>query len=400
VKPLRILLVDCDSVRAGERGKAERLAALPDVEVHLLVPRAYTLAGRALRFDPAPPVGYRMTVGALVGHPPARTLFAAGLARALRERPDVVHVTADENFFLAAQVARATRRLAPGALFTFHSWGNILFSRALHPQWIPFLYEFDTWLETGVFRAAAGAAARNREVARVLRARGFRGRIAYIPWGTDVERMGSGDRQSGRRRFGLDGFVVGFLGRLVEEKGLLDLVDACATIRGEVTLAVAGEGPYERTIAASVALGLGGSPTNYTIQMLGNVADRDVPDFLAAIDVLALPSRSTPTWKEQFGRALVEAMAAGVPVVGSDSGAISDVIGDAGLVVPERDPRALGEALARLASDPALRERLARAGRERARREFSWGAFASRTAAFFRSLRGEPVEPGSFEEMP
>ncbi len=91
----------------------------------------------------------------------------------------------------------------------------------------------------------------------------------------------------------------------------------------------------------------------------------DVPRALAEIDTLAAPSLTQPHWKEQFGRVLIEAMACGVPVVGSDSGEIPQVVGDAGLIVPEGDVAALRAALLHLAEDSSLCERLAHAGRAR-----------------------------------
>jgi len=91
---------------------------------------------------------------------------------------------------------------------------------------------------------------------------------------------------------------------------------------------------------------------------------------------LAVPSLTTPTWKEQFGRVIIEAMAARVPVVGSDSGEIPRVIGEAGLVTPEDDPAALTVALQDLIDDEHRRQALATAGRVRALAEFTWAGVA------------------------
>jgi glycosyltransferase involved in cell wall biosynthesis len=103
----------------------------------------------------------------------------------------------------------------------------------------------------------------------------------------------------------------------------------------------------------------------------GGVADTAVPDYLACMDALVLPSRTTPSWAEQFGHVLIEAMAAGVPVVGSSSGAIPEVIGEAGLVFPEGDAAALRAQLATLFDDPALRKRLIERGRARVERLYT-----------------------------
>src|SRR5439155_24004339 len=113
---------------------------------------------------------------------------------------------------------------------------------------------------------------------------------------------------------------------------------------------------------------LGGSG----VHVLRSVSYEQVPAFLRALDVLVLPSVTIlPLHREQFGRVLVEAMAAGVPVVGSTSGAIPEVIGDAGVVVPERDPASLAEAIERVLSDGALCDRLIERGRQAAVSRFS-----------------------------
>ena len=111
-----------------------------------------------------------------------------------------------------------------------------------------------------------------------------------------------------------------------------------------------------------------------------------MPSFLKALDVLVLPSVTIPPLhREQFGRVLVEAMAAGVPVIGSSSGAIPEVIGDAGLVVPEGDPRALAAAIDQVLGDPALRQRLVERGRQRVATRFAWPVVAEQTCELFRS---------------
>jgi glycosyltransferase involved in cell wall biosynthesis len=110
-----------------------------------------------------------------------------------------------------------------------------------------------------------------------------------------------------------------------------------------------------------------------------------MPGLLKSFDVLVLPSVTiVPLHREQFGRVLIEAMAAGVPVVGSSSGAIPEVIGDAGLVVPERDATALAQAIDRVLAEPGLRETLVQRGHERVKRHFAWPVVADQTVDLFR----------------
>jgi len=104
------------------------------------------------------------------------------------------------------------------------------------------------------------------------------------------------------------------------------------------------------------------------------------------LDALVLPSRTRPNWKEQFGRVLVEAMACGVPVIGSDSGEIPHVIGDAGLIFPEEQVEILRAHLARLLGDPGLRADLAQRGRERVLARFTQAQVASQTYQVYQTI--------------
>jgi len=99
-----------------------------------------------------------------------------------------------------------------------------------------------------------------------------------------------------------------------------------------------------------------------------------------------LPSLTRPNWKEQFGRVLIEAMACGVPVIGSDSGEIPNVIGDAGLIFPEGDIVALRDSIARMLADPERRARYAEAGRQRVLAEFTQAQIAAATVRVYREI--------------
>src|SRR5690606_35606391 len=121
------------------------------------------------------------------------------------------------------------------------------------------------------------------------------------------------------------------------------------------------------------------------VRFVGSASQEQLPGLLRDLDVLAVPSLTTAGWVEQFGRVVVEAMAAGVPVVTSDSGALPDVVGDAGVLVPEGDPVALGEALLRVCREPGLWTRLRERGLERAR-ECSWDRVAGRYDEVYRQM--------------
>ena len=180
-----------------------------------------------------------------------------------------------------------------------------------------------------------------------------------------------------------DPFTIGFAGRLIEAKGIRDLLAAVRRLGFPFRLLVVGDGPLRREIEGS-DLGQG------ELELHTGVRSAGMPELYARMDLLVLPSRTTDTWAEQFGKVLCEALLCGTPVVGSSSGEIPWVVETTGggLVFPEGDVEALAGAIAEMRADPAERERLAREGRAGVERHF-----APRVAAreLDRLLRGALV---------
>jgi glycosyltransferase involved in cell wall biosynthesis len=148
-----------------------------------------------------------------------------------------------------------------------------------------------------------------------------------------------------------DAPVVGFLARMTAQKDPLTLVEALSRVKAPFRAALVGDGE----LFAEVRERAGDRAV--VVPFCG------VAPALAAFDLYVLPSVF-----ESFGIAAVEAMGAGLPVIASDVGGLPEVVGDAGVLVPPRDPAALAAALDRLLADPAERRRLGEAGRVRAGR--------------------------------
>jgi glycosyltransferase involved in cell wall biosynthesis len=173
-------------------------------------------------------------------------------------------------------------------------------------------------------------------------------------------------------------------------KGVNILGDALSQLKTENwKLLVVGDGseraPFERALAEHGLL----DRTEFT----GAISYSAVPLLFQKIDILAVPTETTKRIREQFGRVIVEAMASGIPVIGSTCGAIPEVIDTAGLVVREGDAMALAEGLRKLLADPELRERLARAGRRRVEEHYTWERVAEQTYDLYQLvLRTHPVK--------
>jgi glycosyltransferase involved in cell wall biosynthesis len=181
---------------------------------------------------------------------------------------------------------------------------------------------------------------------------------------------------------------LGYVGRLIVDKGLDDALDAMARTRAPVALAIMGEGPHEAALRARVrSLGLEG---RVSFQRWG--APDDVARFIQRLDALILLTRATPTTLEQFGRVIVEAQSCGVPVIGAATGAIPSVIGDGGWVVPERDPQALAQLFDAIASDAEARRLRGLAGRTNVATRFTYDAVARDLADAWIAAAGKAAQ--------
>ena len=384
-RPLRVLVVAHNAVAASNRQRVDALAGQPQTEVTLLTPSWWFEEGGRIEVEVGPaerrvstrPPATTATAAALGGsRPPAwhvgRSLFTGNSTRYVylsrlfglvrRLRPDVIDVHEEPFSFSTLQALLARELLAPRAALVCYSAVNV------RRQWRP-PYR---WVERALLTRADAMYAPSQAVLPVLREKGYAGPAATIPLGIDADRFAAAEPLD------LPGAPprIGFLGRLEPVKGLDILIEALARLATPALLVLAGDGSRREALRRQVETdGLGGR-----VAFIGEVTYDRVPGYLKALDVLVLPSVTIlPEHKEQFGRVLIEAMAAGVPVVGSSSGAIPEVIGDAGLVVPERDPTALANALDRLLGDGELRRALVERGRQRAGSHYAWPAIAART---------------------
>lgn len=310
---IRILHVLCDLSPGG----AERLVLelcrrhAPDI-----APRVATVQGLGALEDDFVAAGFPVVAGGRRRR--GLGLGAIARLRALMRDVDVVHthLFAGDTW---GRIAARTLRDVPVIVTTEHNvnrdetW-QVHVKRALAPG-------------SALVAVSEAVAQHAAHVERI-------GPMRVIPNGVDLDRFGA--------HRGSDGTRVLAIGRRTPQKGFDVLVDA---LPEGLTLDIAGEGPW--------------TTAHPRVRLLGR--REDIPALLATADVLAVPSR----W-EGFGLAAAEGLAAGVPVIASDVDGLREVVGDAGLLVPAEDPRALHAALVALRDDPALRTALGARGRARA----------------------------------
>jgi glycosyltransferase involved in cell wall biosynthesis len=214
-------------------------------------------------------------------------------------------------------------------------------------------------------------------------------RITLVNPGVDTQAFAPGP--SNRGELGLDDheFVILFVGWLLPRKGIDFLVLALRELLNQpelqhmkFRLLVVGSGPGKDRVEALIErAGVGANVT-----FAGSQSYSDMPAIFRAADAFVLPSIATPEWQEQFGMSLIEAMASGVPVVSTYSGAIPEIAGSAAELCQPNDFLALYTALKKLALEPETRENLARLGRERALAHFRQEDYASALSDVYESL--------------
>ncbi len=347
--------------------KLEELAGFPDLELHVVVPPYWRDGRRIQRLERSYTKGYRLQVLPMVLNGHFHVHFYPGLGKLMRAvQPDIVHLDEEPHNLVTWQGMRLAEQVGAKALF--FTWQNL-------NRRYPFPFSA---FEGYNLRRALQAIAGNQEAEAVLRAKGYKGHIHHLPqFGVDP------DLYRAQRETRVEpNLAIGFMGRLVEEKGAHILLRAAAAVDAQWTIRVIGTGPYQAHLERlSKELDIADR-----VQFEAWKPSAAMPSELNRLDVLVLPSLTRRNWKEQFGRVLIEAMACEVPVVGSSSGEIPHLIGDAGLVFPEGDFMALRGLLTRLQRDPGLRQDLGQRGRKRVLQHYTQHRIAEQTYMIYKEM--------------
>lgn len=381
---MRVLVLSHSYIMKPYRRKFALIAERPDVTLRVVTPTRWYESFQEISFEPEPdtpceecPCPIRFS-----GYG-SRFYYHRGIKTHFKDfQPEIIHLEEEAWSLNALQTVYLKRKYCPNSRFIFRTSLSI-----------PTKQRFGilpVWIERTVFRAADQAFPLSENAGNILTERGYTGEQTPFPNGVDVRHFYKMDVRTLQESLGLRGcFVAGYVGRLLQMKGIETLLEAFAHFANDDTsqpykLLIVGQGEDKPDFQKRAeALGI-----SERIVWIDAVPPEEVAAYINCMDTLILPSRTTPGWVEFFGRVLIEAMACEVPVIGSDSGEIPHVIDTAGLVFPEGDAAALAERIHQIAHDAHLRNDLVARGLERIK-NFMWETIAERTYRVYQELLGD-----------
>lgn len=355
----KVLTIGHSYVVALNRSLMRELDALGNVEVTVLAPQFFHGDLRSLNMEPEPQ-GSSLRVHPIRCFVTSRIHFfwydPGQLAQFLdSEKFDFIYLWEEAYILSGYQVARAAQKR--GIPYAIYSCQNIF---KKYP-W-PFSH-----FEKNVLAGTSQAWGCGLLVDEVMKKKGHADKSRVVPFPVDLEHfhvLAPARKQAKRQDLKIHAdHLIGFMGRLTPEKGCDLFLNMLSRLPKDLSwqALLLGSGPMEPALREQIrALGFADR------LQIRQVHHGEVPEVLGAFDVLVAPSQPTSFWEEQFGRMIVEAFACGVPVIGSRSGEIPHVIGEAGIVVDPQDLQGWVDATRKVLTEPSVARVLTEQGLQRA----------------------------------
>lgn len=380
--PIRVLFISHAYVVGVNQGKLDAIAKTGAVEVGLLTPSNWKSLewNRPLPLEkPYPHLHLYSAPVIFSGRGGAHMYAPWSILQVMKDfKPDIVQIE-EEVFALSTFELAIWSRITNIPIVVF-GWEN-LERRLPLPRW---------WMCKFVLDTVKAIVPGNQDGANIMRNWGYTGLIEVMPqMGVDPDffspslpaiTLDPSESRSIDRPFN-----IGFLGRLARSKGIDLIFAAVHQLKAQglnCRIILCGSGPDEQMLKDEADR----QQIANEVVWRGAVPHDRVPGELASFDVLVLPSRTTPDWKEQFGHVLIEAMAMGIPVIGSCSGEIPNVIGRSDLVFQEEDWQGLAIVLEQMILNPDWRQEVRQYGLERVDRYYSHDRIAERLLNLWQTL--------------
>ncbi|MEG5057231.1 hormogonium polysaccharide biosynthesis glycosyltransferase HpsO [Microcoleus sp. A2-C5] len=388
---MRILVASHTYIVDINREKFKILANLePGIEVTIVVPRRWKPGGvqnQTIETEFYQKGSFKIVpISNFSQNNQGLLTFGTDIIKLLQEfQPQIIQVEQGSKSLAYTQLIILNKLLKLQAKNILFTWWNL-----------PYKLKWPvSVLENYNLNHTDGIIVGNLDGAKILRQRGYTGAMAVMPQlGVDETLF----RRTGKDadlllKLGIEptDFVVGFVGRFVEEKGLLTLAESLAGLKKlPWKWLLVGQGKLRSHLEQKcIEWGI-----SDRIVWIESVSHEAIPPYINLMNCLVLPSQTsykfktltTVGWKEQFGHVLIEAMACKIPVIGSDCGEIPHVIGDAGLVFPEGNAAVLRDCLQKLMERPEFAADLGDRGYHRAMTNYTNQALAEQLLDFYKEL--------------
>lgn len=377
-----IVNLNCEKLRA-----LSQLA--PEIEVTVVVPKRWKPGGvqnKIIETQNRQEGSFRIVpISNFSQNHQGLLTFGTDLISLMRQfNPDIIQVEQGSRGLAYAEMITLNNLLGLKAKNIFFTWWNLPYQ----------LNVLASLLEKYNLKHSHGIISGNQDGAEILRQRGYQGLIKVMPQlGVDETLFKPNPQPELRHKLGItdNDFVVGFVGRFVKEKGIITLLKALITIKDKPwKFLLLGRGELQSEILSQATA----NNIQDRIISVESVPHHEVCNYINLMNTLVLPSETTYKfktltsvgWKEQFGHVIIEAMSCQVPVIGSDSGEIPHVIGDAGLVFPEGDIKALANCLLQLIEKPDFAQNLGLMGYTKAMAQYTNKALAKQQLEFYQEV--------------
>ena len=377
-----IVNLNCEKLRA-----LSQLA--PEIEVTVVVPKLWKPGGvqnKIIETQNRQEGSFRIVpISNFSQNHQGLLTFGTDLISLMRQfNPDIIQVEQGSRGLAYAEMITLNNLLGLKAKNIFFTWWNLPYQ----------LNVLASLLEKYNLKHSHGIISGNQDGAEILRQRGYQGLIKVMPQlGIDEKLFKPNPQPELRYKLGItdNDFVVGFVGRFVKEKGIVTLLKALISIKDKSwKFLLLGRGELQSEILSQATA----NNIQDRIILVESVPHHEVCNYINLMNTLVLPSETTYKfktltsvgWKEQFGHVIIEAMSCQVPVVGSDSGEIPHVIGDAGLVFPEGDVKALANCLLQLIDKPDFAQNFGLMGYTKAMAQYTNKALAKQQLEFYQEI--------------
>ncbi len=342
------------------------LAEHADLDITLLMPPGNIEGSRYVKAFIPKNAKYKIMIGRLFqGQDMLMAIYPALPYFLWKAKPDILHMFEEPWHNLAAYMNFWISLICPKAKYIFQTFQNQI--KDYRKPWIK--------IQNKTFAKSSAAIACAEEMKTVLLHWGYTKPIYVIYPGIETRLFSPQSTTELRNKLGLKEFTIGYFGRMLKEKGIEDLIAASNQLNFPHQLLFIGNGKdkeYFKTLTKKAVWIEAADPN-------------EIAKYYSALDIFVLPSRTTKNWKEQFGRVLVESMLCGTVPIGSSSGEISNIIGEAGLIFQEQNIKDLAEKISMLYNNSALRKELQEKGLKRGKL-FDWKITADKTYEAYKNL--------------